>query len=178
MASIGHIAVGMAAGRFCGRPQGRPTTMTLMLALSGLSLLPDADVVAFVLRIPYEAPWGHRGATHSIAMAIAVGVCVAAVWPALGKEHRRRWAVVTTLVVMSHGLLDTLTDGGLGAALAWPLSDARFFAPWRPLAVAPIGMGLLTARGMRVMLVETLIFAPLFAYALWPRGRPPATTPR
>ena len=46
---------------------------------------------------------------------------------------------MVALVVASHGLLDALTDGGLGAALLWPFSDERFFAPWRPLPVAPIG---------------------------------------
>jgi membrane-bound metal-dependent hydrolase YbcI (DUF457 family) len=38
----------------------------------------------------------------------------------------------------SHGLLDALTNGGLGVALLWPLSDARFFAPLRPIQVAPL----------------------------------------
>ena len=68
-----------------------------------------------------------------------------------------------------HGLLDALTDGGLGVALAWPWSDARIFAPWRPLPVAPIGGGLLSLRGARVMALETLVFAPLLLYGLWPR---------
>ena len=65
--------------------------------------------------------------------------------------------------------LDALTDGGLGAALAWPFSDARFFAPWRPIPVAPIGVGMLSRRGLEVVLAEAVLFLPIFAVGLWPR---------
>lgn len=40
----------------------------------------------------------------------------------------------------SHGLLDMLTDGGRGVAWLWPLTAERFAAPWRPIAVSPIGL--------------------------------------
>ena len=69
-----------------------------------------------------------------------------------------RTCVLAGLVVASHGLLDTLTDGGLGAALLWPVSEARLFAPVRPLPVAPIGRHLFSGRGAYVMLVELLCF--------------------
>ena len=72
---------------------------------------------------------------------------------------------------MSHALLDTLTDSGLGCALFWPFDDTRHFAPWQPIPVAPIGTGFLSERGLRVELAELLGFAPVFLYALWPRGR-------
>ena len=32
-------------------------------------------------------------------------------------------------------------NSGLGVALLWPWSHERFFAPWRPIAVSPIGVG-------------------------------------
>ena len=149
-----------------------------MIGLVALSLLPDADVVAFALGIPYEATWGHRGATHSLAFAAAMGVLAAVAWPRIDRSRRAAWGLVAALVVASHPLLDALTDGGLGVALAWPWSDARMFAPWRPLPVAPIGRRLLSGWGMRVMATETLVFAPLLLYALWPRGRDPAAAGR
>jgi inner membrane protein len=43
---------------------------------------------------------------------------------------------------------------GLGVALAWPLSDARWFAPWRPVAVSPIGADFFSLRGLRVLASE------------------------
>ena len=133
MASIGHVAVGLTAAR-----QGRASRWPALLFWSALSLFPDIDVVGFLRGVPYGAPWGHRGATHSLAFALAGGILVGLgarwlKWPVL------RTMVVATLVLASHGLLDTLTDGGLGAALLWPFSLTRFFAPWRPIPVAPIG---------------------------------------
>ena len=78
---------------------------------------------------------------------------------------RDRFSLV---VVSSHALLDTLTDGGLGCALLWPFSDERFFAPWTPLPVAPIGRAFLSGEGLHVAAVELIALSPLLAYALWP----------
>lgn len=164
MASLGHVAVGLAAGRLCS-PERPP--VRAMLAFSALSLLPDLDVIAFAFDVPYGAPLGHRGASHSLLVALLLG----ALSVPLAREPRRRLRLgaIAVGVAASHGLLDTLTDGGLGAALLWPLSDQRFFAPLRPIPVAPIGAGMLSARGLRVVAVEALMFAPLLLYALWPR---------
>jgi inner membrane protein len=176
MASLGHVAVGMAAAR--GLLPGGASTRRLaggMTGLSLLSLLPDADVVGFRLGIPYGAEWGHRGASHSLAVAVLVGGLAALLAPRLGLA-RLRGGLTVGLVVASHGLLDALTDGGLGAALLWPFSHARLFAPLRPLPVAPIGAGMLSARGLFVSAVEVLAFLPLWLFALWPRRGAPGRT--
>jgi inner membrane protein len=149
-----------------------------MIGWAMLSMLPDSDVIGFSFGIPYESIWGHRGATHSFAFALLVGAAVAVVVPPsprLPRAGGRRWApawpagLLAGLVVCSHGLLDSLTDGGRGVALLWPFTAHRYFAPWHPIPVSPIGFGLLSSFGMRVALHELLLFAPLFAYALWPR---------
>ena len=66
MASIGHFAVGLALGRHEAGRASRGRLVASMALFSALALLPDADVIAFKLGIPYSAPWGHRGATHSL----------------------------------------------------------------------------------------------------------------
>jgi inner membrane protein len=171
MASIGHVAIGLAARRFNERgATSRWTVLAGAVVWCGLALLPDADVIAFALGIPYHAPWGHRGATHSLCFAAAAGALTAvasrwAGWPVW------RTSLLVTAVVASHGVADAFTDGGLGSALLWPFSDQRFFAPWRPIPVAPIGLDFLSLRGLRVAAVELLLFAPVFAYGLWPRRR-------
>ena len=71
-------------------------------------------------------------------------------------------------VLASHGLLDAMTDGGLGVALFWPLSNQRFFLPLRPIPVAPIGRRMFSQRGLTVLVSETVLFLPLWLYALWP----------
>jgi inner membrane protein len=170
MASIGHVAVGMALGRYKTGASSGGRLAASMLLFSALALLPDADVVAFKLGIPYSAPWGHRGATHSLAFAALMAL------GALGLARLLRappWRIslLVLLAVGSHGLLDALTDGGYGAALLWPFSDTRFFAPVRPLPVAPIGTGMLSSYGLYVVAVELVAFLPCWAFALWPRQR-------
>jgi inner membrane protein len=168
MASIGHVVVGMAAARFSR--QGQATTWSPFGAAvlwSGLSLLPDIDVFGFRLGVQYGDPWGHRGATHSLVFALGISVMALAVAKA-GRLPGLRTALITLGVVASHPLLDTLTDGGLGCALLWPFSNERFFAPWTPLPVAPIGRAFLSRGGFRVAATELIAFSPLLAYALWP----------
>jgi hypothetical protein len=76
-----------------------------------------------------------------------------------------RTTVIATLVLASHGVLDTMTDGGLGAALLWPFSLTRFFAPWRPIPVAPIGPDFFTPDGAMIALTECALFLPLWLLA-------------
>ena len=174
MATLGHVAMGVVAARWRqARPGARPLGVAL-LGLSALSLLPDADFMAFGLGIPYAHPLGHRGMTHSPAFAVLVGLAVYAVLrlrrrPALGD------ALLATAVVASHGLLDAMTTGGLGVEFLWPLDSRRFFLPWRFIPVAPLGARMLSSRGISVLLTEAVLFVPAWAYAFWPRSRAPAT---
>src|ERR1044071_9646337 len=109
MASIGHIAVGMAAARVYH--DGSDPGWRSLTAWSALSLLPDTDVIGFALGVSYGDPWGHRGATHSLTAAIAGGLAVGLTARATHRPTVRTTAIAT-VVLASHGLLDTLTDGG------------------------------------------------------------------
>jgi len=165
--SIGHLAVGLAAARAQRAPKGMsPWVWTPLLV--ALSFLPDIDVLAFRMGIPYGDPFGHRGAVHSILFAGVVAVALAgvAIWR---KAPVARVALTGALVVATHGLLDTLTDGGKGIALLWPVSNERFFAPWRPIPVAPIGLRIFSPDGLGLMAHEALLFLPLWLVAIWPR---------
>src|SRR5262245_51013946 len=133
MASIGHIAVGMAAGKLHG---GRALRAQALFA--ALSMLPDVDVIGFKLGVRYADPWGHRGASHSLFAAALVALACAAL-ARLVRAPPARVAAFAFVTVASHGLLDALTNGGLGVALLWPFDLTRYFAPWRPIPVAPIG---------------------------------------
>ncbi len=46
-------------------------------AAAALALLPDIDGL-FMRLIPYEAPWGHRGVTHSLTFAAVAALATAA----------------------------------------------------------------------------------------------------
>lgn len=145
---------------------GREAVPPRLLAAGALAAVaPDFDTVAFKLGIAYADAFGHRGASHSLAFALAVGVlgALAARW--LGTTRWRAFAVLA-FCTASHPLLDALTNGGLGVALLWPWSEARVFAPWRPIAVSPIGAGFFSLRGLAVLGSEWVwVVAPLAAMA-------------
>ena len=101
-----------------------------------------------MLGVPYAAEWGHRGAAHSIGLAIVLGAVIGLV------VRSRRIGILAIVALASHGLLDALTDGGLGVALYWPFDLTRHFFAWRPIPVAPIGAGFLSWRGLRCALFE------------------------
>jgi inner membrane protein len=174
VASIGHFIVGAAAARFARA--GRRAFWSPIAAAAmwgGLSLLPDADVIGFHFGIGYADVWGHRGATHSFVFALAVGLLVAVIARVVHLPAVRT-GLIATGVVASHALFDTLTDGGLGCALLWPFSDERFFAPFTPLPVAPIGRRFLSIEGLQVAAVELVVFSPFLVYTLWRRKRVPS----
>lgn len=167
---------------------GRLGRRVLWLALL-CSLLPDADVLGFRLGVAYGDPLGHRGASHSLAFALALGLAVKALaFPRLPLTSRAGagLALFFAAVTASHGLLDAATSGGRGVALLWPVSDARFFLPWRPIPVSPIAVhAFVGARGVSVLAGEILwLWLPvslgLGALALWrrrgaARARPPSS---
>jgi inner membrane protein len=111
------------------------------------AMLPDADVLAFNLGVSYDSILGHRGLTHSIAAAalLATAIVAARSRDLAPRDRRALWTILA-LATLSHGLLDTLTDGGRGVALLAPFESERFFFPWRPIAVSPIGGSFFTAR--------------------------------
>jgi inner membrane protein len=117
-----------------------PNARRLVVLAAVCSVLPDADVLAFGFGIPYEHVLGHRGLTHSIAFA----ACLAGVatWAASrgGEVPRGRLVAALFLATLSHGVLDAMTNGGLGVAFFAPFSNERYFFPWRPIAVSPISI--------------------------------------
>jgi inner membrane protein len=166
MASVGHIAVGMVAARIHQGPITR--RWAPMVGWAALSFLPDADVIGFALGIDYADTWGHRGATHSLAFSVAVGLAVGLAARTFGQRGVRT-ALIASTVLASHAILDTMTDGGLGCALFWPFDTTRYFAPWRPIPVSPIGFDLLSPSVALIALTELILFAPLVVLAVRPR---------
>lgn len=118
------------------------------------AILPDFDVVAFYFGIDYSSMLGHRGFTHSIVFALFVGVVISKIFFARVDIPGWKLALYFACVTVSHPLLDMFTNGGLGVALLAPFSNARFFSPWRPIQVSPIGSGFFSQRGLAVILSE------------------------
>ena len=123
------------------------------------SIIPDLDVAAFALGIPYEHPLGHRGFTHSIFFALLYAAACALLL------HTRFPFIF--LCTVSHTLLDALTDGGLGVAFLSPFSNERYFLPWTPIRVSPIGAGFVSLRGLETLMSEVVwVWGPCVALGL------------
>jgi inner membrane protein len=118
------------------------------------AVVPDFDVIGFSLGINYNDLLGHRGLTHSLTFA-AVMATIGAFWLVRRSAGQLgRWTAwwYLFLATASHGLLDAMTDGGRGVAFFAPFSKTRYFLPWRPIAVSPIGVTqFFTERGLTVI---------------------------
>ena len=207
---ITHAAVPLAL--WCAADRGRIPPRLLAAGVIA-AMLPDADVLAFALHIPYADAFGHRGASHSLLFACVLAA-VAAVLAFFGSRRpwsihrssgsRRPWsavlcqprlaptkagstvastlqtAVFVFVCAASHPLLDAMTSGGLGVALAWPWSEQRFFAPWRPIRVSPFAPQFFSARGVATLLSELRwVWLPLAtAVVAWKLIQPAPAAPR
>jgi len=165
-----HAVAALSIGScFC-----RSGRVKRVLATGALcSVIPDLDVIGFRFGIRYGDFWGHRGFTHSLVFAaLLAGALTALGFPkdATGPGRFSVWTYFF-LATASHGLLDAMTDGGLGVAFFSPLDNRRYFLPWTPILVSPIGVGrFFSERGLAVVqseLVWIWLPAALFAAGVW-----------
>ncbi|MHA8021656.1 metal-dependent hydrolase [Stenotrophomonas hibiscicola] len=205
-----HAAVPLAL--WCAADRGRIPAWLLAAGVVA-AMLPDADVLAFALHIPYADAFGHRGASHSLLFACVLSALAAVLaffgsrrpWSAPHSSGSRRpWSAVSCqprlaptkrgptlastvqaatfvfICAASHPLLDAMTSGGLGVALAWPWSEQRFFAPWRPIRVSPFAPQFFSARGIATLLSELRwVWLPLAAAVVaWKLIQPAPAVPR
>jgi inner membrane protein len=131
-----------------------------------LAVLPDFDALLMPW-IAYNEPFGHRGFTHSLWFALAIGFAVAFLF--LKMKWNANYSIwllsaLFTMVTASHGFFDAMTTGGLGVAFFAPFDNTRYFFSFRPIPVAPLSAaGLLTPRGLNLLLWE---FALLWTFAI------------
>lgn len=122
------------------------------------SVVPDLDVIGFRFGIHYGDFWGHRGFTHSLAFAAILAGVITAVLPQVLSEVSSTFLFVYLFVTtVSHGLLDAMTNGGLGVAFFSPFDTRRYFLAWRPISVSPILITrFFSARGAAILRNEML----------------------
>ena len=134
------------------------------------AVVPDVDVIGFHFGVHYGDLLGHRGVTHSLAFALVLAVVIAVCARSWCSDRPDTKTLVLFLFVVtaSHGVLDAMTNGGLGVAFFAPLSSARYFLPFRPIAVSPISItAFFTHRGVEVLESELLwIWVPCVGLAI------------
>jgi len=171
MASVfSHAVAALGIGACFYRP-GTPKRIWIVGA--ACSVIPDFDVIGFRFGIRYGDFWGHRGFTHSLLFAALIASTVMLmgfrqVLPGLGRLSM--W-IYFFLATASHGFLDAMTDGGLGVSFFAPFDNHRYFLPWAPIRVSPIGVGrFFTDRGFAVLqseLVWVWLPSALLAISAW-----------
>ncbi len=134
-----------------------------------LSVLPDIDVLGLPLGIGHYDLFGHRGFTHSLCFALLAAAIATAV---MGRATTypvtatRPTFVFLFVCTASHGMLDAMTNGGAGIAFFSPFSNERYFFPWTPLEVSPIGWDFFSGDGL-LTLVSEGIWLGLPCAAVW-----------
>jgi inner membrane protein len=154
---VSHAFVALAAAKLFA-PADVPARFYAAAVVC--SVLPDADVLAFRFGIPYHHLFGHRGFFHSLSFALILsGIVIVLLFRHEEASLRQSlfYSLFFFLVTAGHGILDALTDGGLGIALFSPFDNQRYFFPWTPIRVSPIGVKAFFSRwGYMVMKSEIL----------------------
>lgn len=165
--AFSHAVAALSIGTCFYRP-GMPKLAWVVGLLC--SVIPDLDVIGFRFGIRYGDFWGHRGFSHSILFAaLLAGFALMAAFRRAepGLSRLTLWSYFF-LATASHGFLDAMTDGGLGVAFFSPFDKSRYFLPWTPIHVSPIGLSrFFTDRGLLVLQSEFLwIWVPAAALVL------------
>ena len=161
-----HAVAALALGK-ASAGERMPARFWVLSALC--AVLPDADVISFAYGARRGSMLGHRGITHSLPFALLIALLV--VWLAFRKTpafSKKWWALLIFFfaATASHGMLDALTDGGSGVAFFAPFDATRYFFPWRPIEVSPIGMRFFSQRGLEVIESEVVwVWIPAAALA-------------
>jgi inner membrane protein len=159
-----HALVGSALGQASDGEWRKDLRFWGLVVTS--SILPDVDSIGFHAGVPYGALWGHRGMTHSLLFAAIVAAGLTLVFR---RTFPSAWKLGALLfaVIVSHGILDAMTNGGLGVAFFAPFDTQRYFFSWRPIQVSPIGISrFFTWRGVRILGSEALwIWLPALVFA-------------
>ncbi len=152
---ISHTVVAVAAGKAFA-PQNVPDQFWLLSI--ACSIIPDADVIGFYFGVPYDHFFGHRGFFHSPFFGLLLSILIVAVFFRSVEIFSKQWFfyfIFFFLLSASHGFLDAFTNGGRGIALLSPFDNTRYFFPWRPIIVSPIGIkGFLSNWGLIVIKSE------------------------
>lgn len=161
---------GVAAAALLSAFPGSAVPRRLLTLGIACAIAPDIDVIA----IPFGARsgdlLGHRGFTHSLlfaAVLASAGLAGAVrAWPSI--VHRGAVWFYLFLAAASHGLLDALTSRhGLGIPFFWPFDATRYFFPFTPVAMSPLGTHFFSERGLSVLLNEIWwIWVPSLVFAV------------
>lgn len=153
-----HAFAGVAIGRLA---TGRQMPWYYWTLAALLPVVPDFD--AFSVHAYDNSPWAHRGLTHSLVFALALGFAASAI--TFRKLKASFWDLcgLFFVVAASHAILDAMNKNTAGVALFWPFTSARY-GPWGPIPVPDIAVEIPDPRTSRAVRAELIwVWSPLSA---------------
>ena len=139
-------------------------TERLSIPLGLGAFLANAADFDFALVFLLRSKEWHRGFSHSILFAVIVAVVIFAIF----KFKKMSESIAFGLAFASHFVLDFVTTKiGDGLELFWFFDTERYGLRWFGLSEKPSKMAVLEIIG--AILLEIVIFAPIFALALYLR---------
>lgn len=174
--AIGHSLIGLSLVPF--RPYKGQLLSTMLLSMAAASI-PDLDVVGFEFGIRYGEALGHRGFSHSLVFGCLMGGFIAWKFFKSTRQSILKYFLVSiyfSLICISHGVFDAMTDGGLGVGFFIPLDDTRYFFSYRPIPVSPLSVSAFFSElGWSILKAElsflgTISFFILLGGGIWRRS--------
>ncbi|MCA1560849.1 MAG: metal-dependent hydrolase [Acidobacteria bacterium] len=155
---VGHVLGGLAAGWLVETP--RPNRHWLVYGAAGA--LPDLDLIVGT----------HRGLTHSIVAAVAVGFAVAAIASTARASAPWKFGAAAGAAWASHVLLDWLgsdTSAPIGVMALWPFSHAYFESGLHVFMAVSRRYWLpeFVGHNLRALGREVVVLGPLVAAIRW-----------
>ena len=178
---VGHMLGGAVAAQAAAGEISPPQRRRLYVLAALASVLPDLDVLVFMLLRPLEMT-PHRGASHSLLFAALSALLLALLCVRYFSLTRARLFVCVFAAYTSHLVLDYLMGGGPEVMFFWPFSMQGYLAPVQLVPTAYYGLSVdalldvmrapATYAGIAL---ELAIFVPLLclpAAPHWPQRVP------
>ncbi len=165
--NVTHAIPGIAVGLGIGRQLISSKAIALGAIIASI---PDLDMLGTrFLGIPWDSIYGHRGYTHSISFAVLIAAAFTLLFY---RDSFKKYFLFLLFCTLSHPLLDSMNNGGLGVAFFWPFTDTRYHAFVHPIMSVNVSFrGLyLTTDGFPVFLSEMIwVWLPFFFIFLFLR---------
>jgi membrane-bound metal-dependent hydrolase YbcI (DUF457 family) len=134
-----------------------------------LAVAPDLDIVVWILFQPAGMN-PHRGASHSIFVALALASIAWLIVSRGGKKGGAVLPLALGLAALTHPLLDFLMGCGPPVPLLWPFRDHGWLSPVQLIPTAYYSRTLsglaslaLDPRSIQGYILEIMIFTPILA---------------
>lgn len=128
---IAHLGVGYAIYRHYKNklPQDQRNVWKFplqMILVTGLSLLPDLDVIPAIIFRDMRAY--HNNISHSLLVGIPFALFIAGIFQRVYRSNFWLWFLICLISYDLHILMDIFT-AERGSMLFWPLTDSRYASP-------------------------------------------------